>query len=307
MNKKIILFVISILFITFGIVLVFISYNKYVTVSYIVDGKTISSYKVRVNDIIDVPDSPSLDGYVFKGWYYKNKRFDFTEPVDKDIVLEAKWEKIIEDVNTGDNLEDKDYKSSIKNKDKSFGKDSNKVNNNYSSKDSNSFVNNSSDSNSNNKSNNKSNIFYNVSFVVDNKVVKTSKALKGSNISFPDVPVKSGYTFKGWYVGNKKISSNYKVNKNTKVIGVWDSYTYLIELIDGDDRSVNRKVNVYKNGKVIVAKAIYGNYGGYKDYKLGVWSDSLNALKIASNAQFMKSTNIKVELSNGLVVKVYEK
>ena len=37
------------------------------------------------------PDDPTRDGYKFMGWYNGDTKYDFTQPVTKDITLTAKW------------------------------------------------------------------------------------------------------------------------------------------------------------------------------------------------------------------------
>ncbi len=44
--------------------------------------------------VVDRPDDPARDGYAFGGWYKDdgfNTSFDFSEPVNEDITLYAKW------------------------------------------------------------------------------------------------------------------------------------------------------------------------------------------------------------------------
>ncbi len=91
-------------------------------------------------------------------------------------------------------------------------------------------------------------------------------------------------------------------NSNTKI-----SYTYKVVLIDNDKYSVNRLVKVYKNGKEIKAKNIYGKYNNKEEYKLGTYSESLKGIKLVSYKQFEKATNYKVELEDGTKVSVNEK
>ena len=39
-------------------------------------------------------EPPKRDGYEFKGWYSKGKKFDFTKPVKSNITLTAEWEEL---------------------------------------------------------------------------------------------------------------------------------------------------------------------------------------------------------------------
>ena len=43
------------------------------------------------------PAEPTKDGYIFAGWYFNDEKYDFSSPIDRNIVLVAKWEeKVIE-------------------------------------------------------------------------------------------------------------------------------------------------------------------------------------------------------------------
>ncbi len=62
-------------------------------VSFDTDGGTeLRSMIVENGLAIGMPEDPTKDGYIFKGWYFKNEPWDFANtPVEKDITLVAKW------------------------------------------------------------------------------------------------------------------------------------------------------------------------------------------------------------------------
>lgn len=65
------------------------------TVSFDSDGGTkVESISARKNTILNKPENPTKDGYVFEGWY-KDKEctsaFDFSTQITKSITLYAKW------------------------------------------------------------------------------------------------------------------------------------------------------------------------------------------------------------------------
>lgn len=62
-------------------------------VSFIVDGKIVSKNTIKDNKVIK-PNIPVKEGYKFIGWYYNNKLFDFKKKINKNITLEARWEKV---------------------------------------------------------------------------------------------------------------------------------------------------------------------------------------------------------------------
>ena len=57
------------------------------------------SYDVMVteNNPVIKPEDPIKEGYKFKGWYYKNREYNFTTHVTKSIRINAIWEKIEEE------------------------------------------------------------------------------------------------------------------------------------------------------------------------------------------------------------------
>lgn len=57
-------------------------------------GSSISSQQVREGQNISYPASPTKSNYIFEGWFYNNKEFDMTTPINSDITLTAKWKKI---------------------------------------------------------------------------------------------------------------------------------------------------------------------------------------------------------------------
>ncbi len=57
-------------------------------------GSVISSLKVKENGTIEKPKNPTKEGYIFEGWYYEDKKFDFNTKISDDIQLVAKWSKV---------------------------------------------------------------------------------------------------------------------------------------------------------------------------------------------------------------------
>ena len=62
-------------------------------VSFVVDGKIVSKNTIKDNTVIK-PNIPVKEGYKFIGWYDNNKLFDFKKKINKNITLEARWEKV---------------------------------------------------------------------------------------------------------------------------------------------------------------------------------------------------------------------
>lgn len=60
-------------------------------------GSLIAAKQLKKFDIIEKPVDPIMPGYIFKGWYIKdtNDLYDFNKPIEKSIILVAKWESIV--------------------------------------------------------------------------------------------------------------------------------------------------------------------------------------------------------------------
>ena len=57
-------------------------------------GSAVDSQKVKYNNLVQKPQDPVRSGYTFKGWYYKEKSFDFNKTkVKRSMTIKAKWNK----------------------------------------------------------------------------------------------------------------------------------------------------------------------------------------------------------------------
>lgn len=57
-------------------------------------GTTITSKKIKSNNLVKEPLPPTREGYLFLGWYLNDELYDFNLKVTDDLKLEAKWELI---------------------------------------------------------------------------------------------------------------------------------------------------------------------------------------------------------------------
>ena len=55
-------------------------------------GNEVPTQTVEENQKAKEPEEPTRKGYLFKGWYLRDKLYDFETPVTADITLEARWE-----------------------------------------------------------------------------------------------------------------------------------------------------------------------------------------------------------------------
>ncbi len=68
--------------------------NTY-TVSFDTDGANeIASVEVADGKTVAEPAEPQKDGYVFKGWYNGDDKYDFDTPVKSDLTLKAHWNEL---------------------------------------------------------------------------------------------------------------------------------------------------------------------------------------------------------------------
>ena len=54
-------------------------------------GSKIQDVVVKENDTVKKPTDPTKKGYIFGGWYYKGKLFNFSTKITKDITLKARF------------------------------------------------------------------------------------------------------------------------------------------------------------------------------------------------------------------------
>lgn len=76
------------------IVFVYLNFFRTFTVTFNVRiGAGIQAQEVKVGEVVEKPEDPTADGYIFKGWYVDGKEYDFSTPVDKNITITAEWEE----------------------------------------------------------------------------------------------------------------------------------------------------------------------------------------------------------------------
>lgn len=95
MNKKDLILYLGIGILILIIILMCVtSFKKYSVVFDSTMGTSVETQQVTKNKTVKKPKDPTMDGYIFKGWYLDNEEYDFSTRVTKDITLTGKWEKI---------------------------------------------------------------------------------------------------------------------------------------------------------------------------------------------------------------------
>ena len=79
-----------------GVSIFYVYNNQKHTVSFNSNGgNAVTTRKIKHNKRISNCDIPVREGYEFVGWYYNDTLFECNIEITEDIVLEARWEKVI--------------------------------------------------------------------------------------------------------------------------------------------------------------------------------------------------------------------
>ncbi len=93
-NTKIIVVAIFVILLLLFLLLLKSCSIKQYTVKFDSDGgDVVDTLKVKENKQVKRPKDPIKEGYIFDGWYYKNKLFDFNTKITKNITLKAHWKE----------------------------------------------------------------------------------------------------------------------------------------------------------------------------------------------------------------------
>lgn len=57
-------------------------------------GSEVKEIELAKGQTTPAPIAPTRDGYTFVGWYLGDEEFTFADPIEEDITLKAKWEKV---------------------------------------------------------------------------------------------------------------------------------------------------------------------------------------------------------------------
>ncbi|MBQ9382673.1 MAG: InlB B-repeat-containing protein, partial [Ruminiclostridium sp.] len=207
--------------------------SKFFTVQFDTDGgSAVASQPVKPTEKVTKPSDPTKDGYTFKGWFAGDTEYDFDTPVTASFTLTAKWQintyTVTFDSNGGSAVEAQkvEYKKTatkpadptrkgiaflgwqLDGKDYDFAApvtaDITLVANWDIEKFTVTF-----DSNGG-------------SAVPEQEVEKNEKAAE------PADPTREGYTFKGWFSGDKLFSFGTKITADITLTAQWEINKYTV-------------------------------------------------------------------------------
>lgn len=219
-------------------------------------GTEVEALKIKMGEKVKEPEQPEKEGYEFIGWYYDGKKFDFSEEIDKNIELEAKWLKVgtIKNTVTFDSAGGSSVKEQKVTKGEKVKKPTNPTRSGYT------FVEwtldgESYDFNSEVEKNiklvavwkpnavvkvpvrntnttttvNKPVVvkpvvvkkIYKVTFIDGNSIVSTVEVEEGKSVAEPNMLPKENFEFKGWSYAGNVYDFTFPVNSNMTIEAIW--------------------------------------------------------------------------------------
>ena len=306
--------------------------SKFYIVSFDTDGgNNIGSINVEANTVVLKPKNPikeDKDGikYTFLYWEYEEKEYNFETPVTKDITLIAKYQEEKEEFTVSF---DTQGGSSISPQKVKAGERATRPSN--PSKDGQTFV----EWRLNNRT-------YNFNTIVTNNITltaiwqevsKTQEQVtitfnsnggspvnsltinKGSKVSRPADPTRSGYTFAGWELQNgNAFDFNTPVNNNITLNAKWNeiiknNYTISYDSDGGSQVNTQTVIEGNKATKPADPTKIGYNFGGWKlngnafDFNTPIksniilvanWNQKVFTIKAVAHDQFSNNRSLEV-------------
>jgi len=220
---------------------------------------------VREDGTVSKPADPTKEGYVFEGWYYNGEKFDFSTKITEDITLEAKWTSESAEVwtvsfntNGGNNIEELTVEDG-----KTLTSLPTPKKNGYTfegwyyngsefdlttviTKDITLDAKGEQEKKPASGSTTPTTVKYSVSFNSDGgTTVKTQTVVKDGLATEPTDPVKTGYTFIGWYNGNVLYDFSTKVTQNITLTAKYTKDVVISYIIEDVPNSLVNQAKLY--------------------------------------------------------------
>ncbi len=233
------------------------------TITYSTDGgKTIVTESVSEGSSFELPEEPTRDGYVFKGWYLEDEN-NLLNPgelitVTENLEIKAKWVKLYtykydntEYVNVEEGtkitIDDAEYVEGCTFAGWSDGTNTYQPGDEYEITSDVEFT-----------------AIWNVTvtYVSEHTEHEAVTIKKGSTLDLPN-PTVEGYDFDGWFnEGDEKVDSSYTVDANITLTAKWTKLWTVTYMSDG----VEIDSEIVRDGESIVLKAPPIEKTGYTFY-----------------------------------------
>lgn len=237
------------------------------TITYSTDGgETIVTKSVSEGSSFELPEEPTRDGYVFKGWYLEDEN-NLLDPgelitVTENLEIKAKWVKLYTykydnteyvkvEEGTKITIDDAEYVEGCTFAGWSDGTNTYQPGAEYEITDNVSFT-----------------AVWNVTvtYVSEHTEHEAVTIEKGSTLDLPN-PTVEGYDFDGWFnEGDEKFDSSYTVDANITLTAKWTKLWTVTYMSDGDEIASE----IVRDGESIVLKAPSIEKTGYTFYR---WLD----------------------------------
>ena len=232
--------------------------------------------EVSEGESVQIPEEPVKEGYVFVGWYYGDEKFDFNTKITGDMVLTAKWKKVEESkdeekVATYTVTFNTDGGSTVKAQTIETGKVATKPTDpkkegyvfkgwylgdnefNFSTTITKDITLTAKWEKEQEKV-----VTYTVTFdTVGGSAVKAQTIETGKVATKPADPVKEGYAFKGWYLGDNEFNFSTIIAKDITLTAKWekeDVITWSVEEVKGS-LYPQQRIFILKNGVKVAGTA----------------------------------------------------
>ncbi len=212
--------------------------EKYCSVIFNTNGQfEIPKQSVKENEKASAPQVPEITGYDFDGWYLGSEKYDFSMPVTKNIVLNAKWNlhqyKIIYDLSGGTNSINNPTTYTIE--DEVTFEAPRKEGSDFSGwKFGNALITKITKGSTGDLTLTAlwDVIFYEVILDAENGTEdKTFKVEHGKTFEKPENPEKTGYDFTGWVFDSETYDFSTPVTKSIKLTASWTLHEYKITYV----------------------------------------------------------------------------